>query len=206
MTHESVQARPAFRMLVVCTGNVCRSPVMAQLLDTELGQEGWVVDSAGTMPHPGQRMTDEAIALSRQYGGQPRGHRAKVLSEHLIAQSDLVLTATREHRAAVVSLWPRAAAYTFTAKQFARILEAEDAADEVARGDERSDRDPFALVASVARLRGFAPPPSDPADDDIEDPYRRPQEVYDRVGLEIHRAVSVISSALAPAGGVRHAG
>ena len=204
--HEGVPARPAFRMLIVCTGNVCRSPVMAQLFDAELGPEGVVVDSAGTLPHPGQRMTDEAIALSRQYGGQPRGHRAKVLSEHLIAQSDLVLTATREHRAAVVSLWPRAAAYTFTAKQFARILEAEDTADDLSRGGEPSDPDPFALVASVARLRGFAPPPLDPADDDIEDPYRRPQEVYDRVGVEIHRAVTAISSALAPVRGVRNAG
>lgn len=204
--HEGVSERSAFRILTVCTGNVCRSPVMAQLFDAALGRDGWTVVSAGTSPNHGQRMTDEAVALSRLYGGRPNGHRAGEISEGLIDQADLVLTATREHRAGVVSMWPRAAAYTFTAKQFARILESEDTSPDIARLRDDANRSPDRLVSTVARLRGFAPPPQDAADDDIEDPYRRSQDVYDRVGVEIERTVSLISSALLTSRGARHAG
>ena len=190
-------------VLVVCTGNICRSPVAEQVLRAKFDAAGMsvIVRSAGTSALEGNDMTDEAAALARQYGGTGTGHIARQLTADLVAEADLVLTATREHRHAVVALHPRAARYAYTLTQFARLVNAVDPATlDRSAGDDLS-----ALLDEVAATRGFAPPPVHPDLDDIADPYRRPQKVYDEVGRAIDAAVGTIvagvtGSADAPAG------
>ncbi|WFR68131.1 hypothetical protein P9139_07410 [Curtobacterium flaccumfaciens] len=48
----------------------------------------------------------------------------------------------------------------------------------------------------VARLRGTVAPPADPADDDVDDPYRRSSATHERVADEIAAALAVIADAL----------
>lgn len=190
-------------VLVVCTGNICRSPVAEQVLRAKFDAAGMsvIVRSAGTSALEGNDMTDEAAALARQYGGTGARHIARQLTADLVAEADLVLTATREHRHAVVALHPRAARYAYTLTQFARLVDAVDPATlDRSAGDGLS-----ALLDEVAATRGFAPPPAHPDLDDIADPYRRPQKVYDEVGRAIDAAVGTIvagatGSADAPAG------
>jgi protein-tyrosine phosphatase len=102
----------------------------------------------------------------------------------------LVLTATRDHRAAVASLVPRASRYAFTLNQFARL------AASTARAELDAITDPLDRVAAIAARRGFAPP-EHPDDDDIDDPYLEPIEVYERVAAQIDAATRVIAAALA---------
>ncbi|TFC24397.1 hypothetical protein E3O25_14505 [Cryobacterium sp. TMT1-3] len=121
--------RPALhtpRILIVCTGNICRSPLAEQLLRENLRAAGIdaVVSSAGTHAMIGSVMTPEAAALSSQYGASSTQHVARQLTEQLIADADLVLTATRDHRREVVTLLPKATRYTFTLNQFARLVAA----------------------------------------------------------------------------------
>jgi protein-tyrosine phosphatase len=52
------------------------------------------------------------------------------------------------------------------------------------------------LVDRVARLRGTVPPPADPADDDVDDPYRRSEDTHVRVTDEIDAALTPIADAL----------
>ena len=112
------------RILIVCTGNICRSPLAEQLLRENLRSAGIdaVVTSAGTHAMTGSAMTPEAAALSTQYGASNTEHVARQLTEKLIADADLVLTATRDHRRDVVTLLPKATRYTFTLNQFARLV------------------------------------------------------------------------------------
>ncbi|WP_104134882.1 low molecular weight phosphatase family protein [Cryobacterium sp. Y62] len=204
------------RILIVCTGNICRSPLGEQLLRENLRSAGIdaVVTSAGTHAMTGSAMTPEAAALSTQYGASNTPHVARQVTEKLIADADLVLTATRDHRRDVVTLLPKATRYTFTLNQFARLVAPADAdaAHPLAEPAEtaipvskptsatRPPLDFSAFIASVASTRGLHPSPNPPTLDDVEDPYRQPAAVYDRAAAAINASVATITAALIAAG------
>jgi protein-tyrosine phosphatase len=188
-----VADRSPFTVVIVCTGNVCRSPLTEQLLRSRFQAAGVpaLVSSAGTDIVQGLVMPDEVVAQSRRFGGDPTAHAPRALDAAVLREADLVLAATREHRSAIARALPRAARYTFTIAQFARLVES---LPPIA--------DPWDLVAEAAAERGAAAPPENPDDDDIEDPYRRGDEVYGRVGDRIAALVDTIASRLiAPATG-----
>ncbi|MFP7761479.1 low molecular weight phosphatase family protein [Marisediminicola sp. LYQ85] len=178
-------------ILVVCTGNICRSPMAERVLAAKLERAGvaTVVTSAGTHALVGAPMTDQARALTEKLGAPGADHRARLLTADLVASADLVLTATREHRHAVVSLHPRAARFAFTLRQFARLV------DDV-EFDGSGVHDGPTLVTEAAALRGLVAPPATPELDDIVDPYRRSQAVYDEAAEAVDAAVTTIVTAL----------
>lgn len=182
----------AFRVLAICSGNVCRSPFVELLLGRELSSRpDFVVESAGTIASPGQRMTVEMCEAAALFGITAESaaqHEARRLSEGTVARADLILGLTREHRAAAVSLDPGAVRRAFTLNEFARLVDVGAASDAGARS-------PGELVARAASGRG---PGAQWAqnDDDIADPIGQPWEVYQRVSAEIARAVETVRGAL----------
>ena len=99
------------RILFVCTGNTCRSP-MAQVLfesiiskDPSLQSAGIKVDSAGIIanryPAP-----QEAIEVMLDYGLDLTGHRSKLIDSSMLDWADLVLVMEQEHKEGVVSRFP----------------------------------------------------------------------------------------------------
>ena len=183
----------AVRILLVCTGNICRSPLAEQLLRARFQALGLQAEvrSAGTRAMVASPMTDEAAALALKYGAHSIDHSARQLTEQLVADADLILTATRDHRREVVTLLPKATRYTFTLNQFARLVSAAEA--------EPSASAFSAFVASIAATRGLHPSPNPPTLDDIDDPYRQSAAVYSRVAAIIDDSVTTIAAALAPA-------
>ncbi|KAA3607923.1 MAG: hypothetical protein DWQ01_12630 [Planctomycetota bacterium] len=106
------QLQPGLRVLVICTGNICRSPVGAALLERELAsawgvtpadlQElGWVVASAGTYALSGSPASEHSVTAAAEIGLDIRGHRAQHLEEALRHRWDLVLAMGRSHLGAV---------------------------------------------------------------------------------------------------------
>ena len=116
-----------FRLLLVCTGNVCRSPMAERLLVAGLaersgeGGRGVEVSSAGTGALVGEAMTPETADLVSRHGGDPTGHRARQVTPQLLAEADLVLALTREHRAAVAQLHPRVLRRLLTLREAGRL-------------------------------------------------------------------------------------
>jgi protein-tyrosine phosphatase len=177
-----------FRVLHVCTGNICRSPLAEHLmrdgLRKRLGDDAqrFVVESAGTWGHTGSPMETYALSTLATYDVDGAAFAARELvAEHVVA-ADLVLGATREHRAAAVVLHPRAAARTFTLREFARLTAAVDpaalpAGDPVVRAR--------AVVAAAAANRGLVPPER-PGDDDVDDPYQAPASAFATCGALVH--------------------
>jgi len=177
-----------FRVLHVCTGNICRSPMAEHLMRAGLRQRlgadagRFVIESAGTWGHTGSPMESSAMSTLASYDVDGSSFSARELvAEHVVA-ADLILGATREHRAAAVVLHPRAAARTFTLREFARLAGAVDAAALPTGDVEERAR---ALVTAVAGRRGLVPPDS-PRDDDLDDPYQAPASAFATCGLLVH--------------------
>ncbi|MBK5308180.1 MAG: protein-tyrosine-phosphatase [Frankiaceae bacterium] len=177
-----------FRVLHVCTGNICRSPLAEHLmrdgLRTRLGDaaDRFVVESAGTWGHTGSPMETYALSTLATYALDGSAFSARELvAEHVVA-ADLILGATREHRAAAVVLHPRAAARTFTLREFARLTAGVDPTA-LPSGDavERAR----ALVVAAAANRGLVPPER-PRDDDVDDPYQAPASAFATCGALVH--------------------
>lgn len=183
-----------FKVLMVCSGNLCRSPIAEQFLTTRTRGCPVVVSSAGVMARDGAAMPDEAATISLRYGGRPEAHRSRFLTEAQLREVDLVLTATRAHRSSVVRILPRMANRAFTINEFARLLEALPPRGSAAPFDAVS------VVDAARSLRGHVSPPENPADDDLEDPYRRPFEVYESVGARLHEQIMLIAEHLYPRG------
>lgn len=180
-----------FRILFVCTGNICRSPVAERLtahgLRVRLGDDAdrFDVRSAGTWGYTGSPMEEHAATALREHGAEPDGFRARELEPDMVRQSDLVLAATREHRAAVVTLHPRAAAHTFTIREFDRLLAPVGPAG--LPTDDPAER-AAAVVRSAAANRGLVPA-VDPRLDDVPDPYGAPLQAFRNMAATVAAAL-----------------
>ena len=93
--------------------------------------------------------------------------------------SILVLAMTRDHRRQVVELSPALLRRAFTAREFGRLAEGMSDAEiaDAARGDDPQKRLRAALRV-LANRRGIVGPPDDPSADDVVDPYRQSDAVY----------------------------
>jgi protein-tyrosine-phosphatase len=95
------------RVVLVCTGNICRSPLAEALLQAALkerGVEGVTVSSAGTGAWDGAPASEGAYLVGLERGLDLSGHRARLLTREVVDQADLILTMARHHRARVQEL------------------------------------------------------------------------------------------------------
>lgn len=171
------------QILIVCTGNICRSPFIERLLQRELDKrlggpgQGLAVRSAGTGALAGSPMDRQAAAQLELYGGDPSGFTARDLTPALIAEADLVLTATRSHRGKVALMSPKALRRVFTFCDFADLV----AGFEPPVGGgvaEPGTREWVRQVTEEAAASRGLRPPLPPQVADILDPYRREDEVF----------------------------
>src|SRR5207249_10676249 len=95
------------QILLVCTGNICRSPLAAALLQRALAQRGindLEVSSAGTGAWDGAPVSEGAYLVGLERGLDLSSHRARLLTRELVDAADLILTMARHHRARVDEL------------------------------------------------------------------------------------------------------
>lgn len=110
------ELRPGLRVLVVCSGNICRSPLAGAILRQELAAAwgvkekelrglGWTVESAGSFAMPGADASEHSVTAAREIGLDLRTHRARTLPQAMAGATwDLVLGMGRSHLAALASL------------------------------------------------------------------------------------------------------
>jgi protein-tyrosine phosphatase len=196
---------PPFTVLHVCMGNICRSPMAERLLARAVrDRAGDAADqlvrsiSAGTGGwHEGEEMNPPAARQVRARGGSSTGFEARKLRGDFLDEADLILTATADQTDYVVALRPEAAARTFVLGEFGRLLGSVDASalppaepkpDAVrARG--------IALVEAVNHKRGDEQPQPG---DDLDDPWGRGDQTFQRIGDEIEDATVPLAVLLLP--------
>jgi protein-tyrosine phosphatase len=186
------------RVLIVCTGNLCRSPLAERLLrswvERELGcAPGSRIDSAGTAAASGAMDRYAAQAL-RELGGEPDGFQARQLQTGETSDVDLVLTMTRKQRREVLRRDPRAMRRVFTLAEAAALLPLIDRTGlDLLPLTERTQELAARLDAARARRAGGP-------DDDIRDPIGQSLEVHREVAARNETALRPLADVLlAPA-------
>jgi protein-tyrosine phosphatase len=171
---------PMAQVLLVCTGNICRSPMAEGLLrsalERRLGDGGPRVASAGTIARDGARAMPEAVEAAAELGVDISDHSARRLRREHIRDAVLIVGMAAEHRQDIQALVPEAEARTFTLKELVRVLGISGP------GPVDATRDGGFLAGAVAdanRRRSGSPAA---AEDDVMDP----------LGLSLHgyRAVA----------------
>ena len=190
------QAITPLRVLVVCTGNICRSPLAEYALRGQLDPAVFRIASAGTRAVPNGRVPQEQVQIAESLGITGIStHIARQVTAESIAQADLILTASRHRRRRVVRTVPSAVKYTFTIRELARV--SQTITDEDLAFHMKNGNDPVrAGIAAANEIRGLAPRPSDPRDDDVVDPYGHEAAVYEESARQLMPAVRVIAQFL----------
>jgi protein-tyrosine phosphatase len=103
------------RILMVCVGNICRSPMAEVLLRARLAgrPRAPVIESAGIAALVGKPADPMAIELMRAQGIDLTGHRARQLTPELIRSFDLILVMENGHQHAVEGILPAARGRVF---------------------------------------------------------------------------------------------
>ena len=119
---------PVKKVLVVCTGNTCRSPMAAGWLNQKLAGKGWVAESAGVAAWGGDGASPEAVEVMREIGVDISAHRNRKLTRALADEAAIILAMTDGHRREIERRFPEAAGKTFLVKSFG-AAPAEDVVD-----------------------------------------------------------------------------
>lgn len=180
------------RILFVCTGNTCRSPMAEAMLRQMAHQRGITVAvrSAGVSTVNGLPVSGNAVVALRKRDISHTGS-SSVLTEEAVGWADLVLAMTTGHKRDLLHLYPSAVDKTFTLKEFvnqnegvlADIAELEGLYSDMqmkgALGEQLSREERQRLLELEKRIPGF----------DIADPFGGSPAVYDKCSDEIESAL-----------------
>lgn len=186
---------------MVCTGNICRSPMAEALLRAQLGGIAVRISSAGTRALIDKPMTADAQELAIELGADAEdieSHRARWLLDPIADDADIIFAMSREHRTAAVELAPHRLRQTFTIREFARLsggLTSEQIKSTADAAGTRPRARLAAVTALVTQQRGIASPAVS-QDDDVIDPYRRSRDTYERSASQLVPAVNEVARVL----------
>ncbi len=181
---------PTFSLLLVCTGNICRSAFGERLgrayLDQALGDAAAEIriTSAGTHAVVGSAMHPDSALVLEGFGGEPGGFTARQITDGHVMDADLVLTMTRAHRKTVLALAPRALARTFTLREAADLIGILGDDADLAAGA-FADR-ARGLVRELSNARSRRRPGEG---DDVADPIGKPIEAHQEAGEALAEAL-----------------
>ncbi|MBF8194317.1 hypothetical protein ITP53_53395, partial [Nonomuraea sp. K274] len=171
-----------FRILLVCTANICRSAMAEVIAGAMLHSTPLPVatGSAGVRALVGHPMAPHAVAALDRLGLDGRAHRARMLDPGLVRWADLLLTMEAGHVAVAVGLDAVAAHKTFTLPEFAGL--ASGAGQRRYRSDtvERAR----AIVQSAAARRDRRRVL------EVHDPYGGPPEGYEACAKTLGESLS----------------
>ena len=190
-------AKAAFKIVFVCTGNICRSPMAEQMLIQKAAKEKLPisVSSAGVMAMTGDPMTPQSADAMAERGYKASKHTSRDLTPKMLEDADLVLTATLEHRSELARMLPKASKYSFTIDEFARLtsfLMADPEFQEEFKKKAKETREHYLKRAmqEAVLLRGMVPTNLDPKD--VVDPYGESVEVYNQVAEHLDGMLEII--------------
>ncbi|NLY18706.1 MAG: low molecular weight protein arginine phosphatase [Clostridiaceae bacterium] len=110
------------KVLFVCTGNTCRSPMAEAIFKRMLKERNlddrYSCSSAGVYAFEGDCASPEAISVAMQNGLDLKNHYARVLNFDMVKDAYIIFTMTRDHKRKVLDVYPESQDKIFTLKEF----------------------------------------------------------------------------------------
>lgn len=156
-------------VLVLCTGNICRSPYIEHVLRAELVGADVTVDSAGTQALAGNPVDAGSALLLQARGIDATQFVARQVTPDLLRAADLVITASREHLGLAAQLAPAVLRKGFALVDLHGLLEGVPV--EAIDGLPGANRAQRVARCALARRSEVSAPSSEGAT--IHDPYRQ---------------------------------
>jgi protein-tyrosine phosphatase len=181
-------------ILVVCEGNICRSPYVERTLLRrlrELGVTDVSVCSAGTRAAVGAHMDDRSRRALIAEGSSAAGFVPTTLERAIARRPALVLTLERAHRGDLLEIAPGLLRKTFTLREFARLIAA---AGDVAGTTPTEVLAAMPVAAAAARRAGDRVD-----DDDVADPVLGDDTDHAAFRQRVGGAIETIATLLARA-------
>ncbi|HVF53824.1 MAG TPA: hypothetical protein VNC78_09505 [Actinomycetota bacterium] len=169
------------RIVIVCTGNLCRSPMGEAMLRGALAAkecERVRVSSSGTWAMFGNPATSDAIATVKARGMELDAHRSRPVDIKELIEADLVLAMTSVHLREIEELAPEAAGKVRLVKELREIKVG------VVEGS------PKERIQALLR----APRPPRRRSLDLDDPMGLPASAYERAAAELEAGLEVLAS------------
>lgn len=172
---------------MVCTGNICRSPMAEAILRDELARRDCgdiEVASAGTWADLGNRATPEALEVLADRGIDFAVHRSRPVDVEELAEADLVVAMTSVHQRELRALADEVGTKMVLMKELVEM--------ELSHGRELD------LPGRLDRLlRAKRPEPRRALD--LDDPMGLPMQAYERAAAEIELGVKALVEVLCEA-------
>ena len=168
---------------MVCTGNLCRSPMAEAVLRHRLQERGCDIEvaSVGTWASFGQPATPEAIAVLRGRGIDLSGHNSRAVDPRELASADLIVAMTSVHRRELLQIAPEVEDKLILMKELVEL-----ALDPTV---------PLSTEERLERLLGATRPRWRRALD-LDDPMGKPVGAYERTLAHLELGISVLVEAL----------
>lgn len=122
-----------FNLLLVCSGNTCRSPMAEGIFKTLVDRKYCEVQSAGTIAMGGLTAAQHAKQVVREYGGSIDRHQTRSLNRELVDWADLILVMEYKHYENVLEINPDAVVKTFLLREYKRKTKYNEVPDPVGR-------------------------------------------------------------------------
>lgn len=185
----TAELRAPFTVLVVCTANICRSPMFELLLQRDVSElEPHVrVESAGIIEWD-EPVDDDAVEVMLSRDLDLSGHRSRSVLDLDLGVYDLILTMTREQLRTVAVEQPKLLRRTFTVKEFARRIGFTDPVIVLSGATPRERVRVFSAERRMADLLGESHA------DDVADPHGLPPKFFEATLAELE----VLSATIAP--------
>jgi protein-tyrosine phosphatase len=179
-------------ILVVCTANICRSPIAAALLAQHLSNsvvpgEQFAVSSGGFLARVD--ITDPfAVSVMSTRGLDISTHSSTQMNESLLRRADLVITMTASHVQQAVDMEPRAWPRVFTLTDLAARM--------ASVGPRRSAETLTSYVARLHAGRSAAALMAAGTAGDIADPYGGPLSAFERTAVQLDQYAGQVASSI----------
>lgn len=139
-------------ILVVCTGNSCRSPFAEKLLQARLGGVFPEVKSAGTHAPIGKAPPQPVVTLAATYGLDLTGHRAIQVTHQMVRDADVVLVMSPFHKTTLHQWAPDCREKIFLLTEFGPGGGPADIPDPIGQSDALYQRVFASIVREVNRI------------------------------------------------------
>lgn len=170
-------------VLMVCTGNLCRSPMAEAVFRHAVASRGCDIEvaSSGTWAYWGNPATDEAVDVLRPKGIDLSGHQSRGMDPKELEHADLIIGMTSVHRREILQVAPEVDPKLILMKELVELA---------IEGDL-----PGSSAARLERLL-VAPRPKWRRALDLDDPIGKPITAYEKTVTQIEMGVEVLVTSL----------